>query len=478
VRAVSLRSSAIASAALPRGAWLLLAAALSALPSPSRAAEVTEVADAMDEGKPIQLNLDVAYRHVKRDTRLSRENLQADASGSSRNVVLVDELQHAQTTDELGFRVAVGLFHDLELHVFAPLVLRDLQTWDYATVNGQSVEANSTLKNNHLDISGCLKAGSCSAAAAPIPIVPTPGKTQRSGFRDPTIGVAWGPINEEREARLRPDLFPPGKPVSTWVVGFDYTLPLPGDVDDPSKFGASSLATAGAPGAEAGKEAKKAHVFTLWTAFSKRFKVADPYVVLRASAPVAVKSNGIGDGAYDNCWHPDQLADVATANCANDLWKNKTGYQPPYEASFTIGTELALYEDARGRQKFAIDVHGDVRYVGPGRTYTEITDALGKLTYAEEHVGATASIGLYGRAATWLQLRVAASAGIDSAHFITTEPIGKDFNNDGRITLSNGAGGSIEQSPTYDFRLDQVGHRLRAEPSISWGVSGTLAVTF
>ena len=470
------RTSVIACAAAPRGAWLALAAALVALPS--RAAEVTEVADAMDEKKPLQIDLDLSYRHVRRDTRLSRENLQADAAGA-RNLVLVDELSHAQITDELGFRLAVGLFHDLEIHLFAPLVLRDEQSWGYATVNGQSVEATSTLKNNRLDISGCLKPGSCSASAAPTPIVPTPGKSLRGGFRDPTIGVAWGPINEEREARLHPELFPPGKPVSTWVVGFDYTLPLPGDVDDPSKFGAATLAAdPAAPGAPRGHELRKAHVFTLWTAFSKRFKVADPYFVIRASAPVAVKSGGIGDGAFDNCWHPDALADVATTNCADAAWKNKTGYQPPYEAGFTIGTELALYEDPKGRQKVALDVHGDLRYVGPGRTYTEITDALGKLTYADEHLGGLASIGVYGRAAGWLQARVAATLGADSPHFITSEPIGRDLNGDGRITLSNGQKNSLEQSPTYDFRLDQIGRRLRAETSVSWGVSGTLALTF
>ena len=97
-----------------------------------------------------------------------RENLQADAAGV-RNLLLVDELSHTQTTDELGFRLAVGLYHDLEIHLIAPLVLREEQAWGYASVNGQSVEPTSTLKNNHLDISGCFKPGSCNAAAAPTP---------------------------------------------------------------------------------------------------------------------------------------------------------------------------------------------------------------------------------------------------------------------------------------------------------------------
>jgi hypothetical protein len=125
-----------------------------------------------------------------------------------------------------------------------------------------------------------------------------------------------------------------------------------------------------------------------------------------------------------------------------------------------------------------VDLRADLRWVGQGRTYTQIADALGKLTFAEEHVGGTASLGVYGRVAAFLMFRVVGSFGVESAHFITSEPIGKDLNGDGRVTLSNGSGGSLEQSPTYDFRLDQVGRRLRAEPSIAWGVSGSMQLTF
>jgi hypothetical protein len=439
-----------------RRSWTL-AAALALAASTSRAAEVTEVADAFDEKKPFEIDLRFDYRHLKRDTKLSRENLQ---DGS---VFLVDELQHSQTVDELAFRLAVGVFHDLEVHVLAPLVLRELQTWDYATVNGVSVAGASTLRNNRIDISGCL-----APCAAVSPIVQAPGRSLRGGFRDPTVGVAWAPINEERERALRPELYPPGKAVSTWVLAFDYTLPLPGDVDDPSMIAAAR-----------GHELRKAHVFTLWTAFSKRFRVADPYLVVRASAPLPLKSSGRGDGAYQNCWHPEKLSDVATANCADSAWKNQTGYSPPYEGGFTLGTELVLHEEPTARQKVVIDVRGDVRYVGQQRGYTQITDALGKLTYAEEFVAAAGSIGVNARAARWFQARVAGSLGVESPHFITSEAIGKDLNGDGRITLSNGtASGSLEQSPTYDFRLDQVGRRLRAERALVWGISGTLVLSF
>src|SRR4051812_26381699 len=114
---------------------------------PVLAAQVTDVADAADEKHPLELDLDVTFDHAHTDTRITRE--QSTAGG----ILLVDELKHARTVDALNFRLNVGLWHDLELHVLAPLVVKDQQDWGYAVVNGVSVEGASTLKNNHIGIS-------------------------------------------------------------------------------------------------------------------------------------------------------------------------------------------------------------------------------------------------------------------------------------------------------------------------------------
>ena len=53
------------------------------------------------------------------------------------------------------------------------------------------------------------------------------------------------------------------------------------------------------------------------------------------------------------------------------------------------------------------------------------------------------------------------------------------MNGNGTIEVSNGTGiSAIEQNPTYDFRLDQPGRRLKAENVLIWGVAGTLALSF
>lgn len=432
----------------------------------ARAGQITDVADAMDPGHPVEVDLDVGYERGSTKTPISRETKVSDGSGGQKPG-FIRELDHTQTVDELEFRLGVGLYHDLELHILAPLVLRDLQTWDYADA------ANSTLKANTTPISGCYKAGSC-PLSPPQPIGTIPGRSLRQGFRDPTVGIAWGPINEEREAKLRPELFPPGKPVSTWVIGFDYTLPLPIAPDDPS-----AIATApDKPAAKGGPEAKRAHLFTLWTAFSKRFRVLDPYVRLSATVPVPSRGTTPGDGAYDNCWHPEALADVATANCKDPAWIGQTGYQPSYEGSLVLGTELVAAEDPLAHQKLAFDLRGSMRYVSPGRVYSQVTDALGKLTYVDEYTSFTASLGLYGRISSWLHLRARGWVGFDTAHTITNESIGKDLDSDGIVQINNGSGKAPEQNPTYDYRLDTPGSRLKAEASFAYGFSGTLSLNF
>jgi hypothetical protein len=466
-------------------------AALLALCAPgagsARAAHLTDVADAMDERHPVEVDLDFGYLHLKKQTKVTRENVQLDPATQKRGIVLVDELQHTETTDQLDFRLNVGLYHDLELHIIAPLLIGQKQEWGFATVNGASVQPVSTLQNNKINISGCNATGACDAAN---PLLPTPGQSLRAGFKDPTIGLAWGPINEEREQLLKPDLFPQGHAVSTWVLGLDYTLPLPGDVDDPSKYLVPATSTAPvAMAANAGTVShpaiRKAHVFSPWTAFSKRFKVLDPYFGVRAKLPIPVGGSSAGDGSYDNCWHREQLADVASpsgtflGNCAAAAWKGDTGYKPAYTGAFTFGTELIVVDDKVAQQKVAFDLHTEVTWFSPSRGYSQVADALGKLTYEEEHVQALTTLGFYGRIARWLHVRVSGTLGVDTPHFLTSESIGKDLDGDGQVQISAGATGkSPEQNPTYDFRVDQPGRRLRAEAVFIWGVSGALALNF
>jgi hypothetical protein len=436
---------------LPARSLLLLALAL-----PASAAQVTEVTSAFDGDRAVNIDVEATYVHIRADTRLSREEL------SGGQIVLHDELRHARTVDEVDFALRVGIWRDLDLRFLLPYVVSDGQDWEYAP-------GASSLANNTIDVSGCAGPGTCTTVQPIIPAVP--GHSSRKGFRDPTLGIAWAIFNEARARPLRPDLFPHESPYATWVVGLDYTLPLPLDVDSPAIFYAAAV-----PGNSiSGHEGKKAHVFTAWMAFSKRFGVADPY--LRVSGTYAFAPRG--NGSFDNCANLAVLADVAAANCISSAWRGETGYKPPAIGALALGSEFVLSEDVQDSQKIALDVRADVRYVGPGRTYTQVADALGKLTYSEEYVNVGATLGFYGRLARWIQFRLQGTAGYDTPHFLTTESIGKDLNGDGQVGISGGPGQPApEQNPTYDFRLDQPGRRLRAERTIIWGASGTLSISF
>jgi hypothetical protein len=405
------------------------------------AAQITAIAETAEPRGQLAMEVDATYSHVRWDTKITRER--STAGG----ILLGDELQHQRTLDAVELRFAAAVWRHLEVHLIAPYALRDVQEW-YGLAGG-------TLATNTIDVSGCAAPGSCTA---PQPIGVVPGQSTRSGFFDPTVGIAWSPIRETFDpARVGT---PP--PVATWVIGLDYTIPIGGKVDDPSR----ALATDSRP------EEKQAHVLTAWMAFSKRIQKVEPYLKVEAAAPFASSQ------AYDNCKHPETLADVAAANCAG-AWKGQTGYKPPFEAALTGGTEIVAYEDRALDRRFSVDLRGGVRWHGPSRGYTQVTDLLGKLTYADEYLTGTAQLALYGRISRWLNLRVTGLIGMDSAHFITHEDIGEDKNGDGSITISQGSGAAApDQNPNYDFRLDQPGRRLRAEPSLFWGVSGTLAVSF
>ena len=100
--------------------WLLAAVALVA--PAVHAAHVTDVADAADEKHPLELDLDATYNHLRAQTTITREQ----------GAGLTEELKHVRTLDSVDLRLAIGLWHDLELHALAPLAIRDVQDWHQA----------------------------------------------------------------------------------------------------------------------------------------------------------------------------------------------------------------------------------------------------------------------------------------------------------------------------------------------------------
>ncbi|TMA14929.1 MAG: hypothetical protein E6J84_10660, partial [Deltaproteobacteria bacterium] len=87
------------------------------------AAQITNVADAADEKHPLEIDVEATFLHLRSDTTIARER--ATPGG----IQLGDELQHTRKLDALELRLAVGIWHDLEVHVVAPYALWDAQDW-------------------------------------------------------------------------------------------------------------------------------------------------------------------------------------------------------------------------------------------------------------------------------------------------------------------------------------------------------------
>ncbi len=484
----------------------LLAATLLAFPA--YAANITDISDAVDGEKRLEVDFAIGLSHSTRKGKITREwNQKCDVEGyphcpsgtpADHNGAVFDvtELRVEDVTDTMDLRLTFGLWHDLEVHLGAPYTLGESRSWVFASVadsNGistQVTDANSTFRGlQKLDVNGL--------AGNSQPLISVPGQTYRSGFGDPYIGFSWAPFNHEREPRQPGDAFPDFRQTSTWAFGLDYTMPI-ATVDDPAKWRFTTedftfvdpndanraknhwnlISSSGSSGMGHG-----AHILDLWTAASKRMAFVDPFVKLHFTLPLAVTT-----AAADACTlltsNPQlantQLNDQAKKNCAAPHgdglgnWAGKTGYAPSFTGGLTLGTEIVALEREEYHLKIAFDLNLDTSYVSRGRNYSELSDALGKLTYTDQYLALKGSAGILARFSRYIQLRVNIFGGFETPHFITGEPPGHDlapFN--GQVDFA-----TPEQSPVYDFRIDPNGRRARVEETTVLGIGGSLAASF
>ena len=428
----------------------LLAACLSlAFPRATLGAEVTRVATAFEAKNPFDLNLDVGFLRTWRQGNIIRENHQPNASGT--NVIAdVVELHYSEMTNQLPMRAAVGLYHDLELHVSTSVVFSDQKSWSYAS---GTTDATSTIFNNVID-KRCTPGITCAPLSSAQPIFAVPGSSYRAGLGDFVLGVSWAPMNDQKDDT---------KP--KWVVSFDYQIPTAA-VDDPSQRTTAS-ATGGV--------GDKVHRFNLSTALSKRLGAIEPYVKFSYSLPTQAP------GFWNNC-NTGGAPLAYPENCGTGPWTPKeTGIKPQHLAGVLFGAEFFPYDAPEKHQRVGIDIQLGGTWVSEGRTYNELSDALGKLLYTEEYLTLGGQVGVYARAADAVQLRLNASLYHDTEHFLTSEPFGKDL--DGKCPGTSGGcvnldNSSNEISPSFDFRYDTPGRRFRISQVTVFSVMATGAITF
>ena len=432
----------------------------------------TDVLSAVEPDKQLpDVHLGVTFDRRMKVARITREWIQDD--GFARQAVDVRELEYTETVQRLLFDLRIGLFRDLEFHARAPLVLSDESEIEFA----DGVAGNSTIFGS--------SAADDDRFDYRYPLTAVPSSRSRAGFGDMTFGLAWSPLVDRKDPS-----FP------TVTLRADVTTPT-GSVRDPKDQRALSRVDG------TGDVGMGMLTFDVSLAVSKRTRsrapYLDPYMLFGSRLPVA-----IGE-------------------------QKDRGLEPPFSGRFRIGTAIVMAERPRD-DRYAFDLSFGLRYVGPGRTYSELSDYLpdfdqtrvpdnptyadyadtanyasqdadarcgilegipcGELNRVDPHLIMSSALALHIQPSRWVRFRLGAEASFTTAHVITGEKVGTDTDPAsattamcgptpcvGRVNIANSVG-EDERSPYFDPRYDTVGRRLRAKQIFNLRLFVTTFITF
>lgn len=448
------------------------------LPLVAQAAWPTRVLTGAEKDNPFDLQFGVGWEYGTQGATINREWIQ-DGRATE-----VKELEWARSSQRMVLDLRVGLFHDLELHIAAPIVFYEDTELLFATgVNDtvSTVFGNNTNANdpNYGD-----------GAPARFPITEVPSRRERGGFGDMTFGLGWSPIVDHKD-----EAYP------TLTLRADITAPT-GSTRVPEDIGA----LAGGTGAGIGLGLT---VFDLSVGLSKRMRIGtpyfDPYVLFGTRLPVTTGSQ-----------------------------KNR-GMQPPISGRFLVGTDLTVYEDAKTQQRYGFDVSFMTQYVSSGRFYSELSDFLpnfnqtkfrdaaspnrvdvpyaaygdannyafqlegarcgivdnlpcGELNQVDEYLNLRGTITAHFQFAENVMLRGGFAIDHNTDHFLTNERVGEDRDDPaydgadrdsfvGRVNAQN-LDGVDERSPYFDPRYDSVGRRFRLTGLVGYTFFVTAIASF
>jgi hypothetical protein len=419
----------------------ILSALVSVAPSASGAAELTRIVSSFEEGHPFGFSLEAAYQFTQERSKIVREAPQDGKLGD------MPELIHVAIDHRLIVEARIGLWRDLEFKFAVPFVFAQDRTWRYA---GGTNDANSTVANNCIRANGELLDANCpTTGSGRQPIFNSNSNSYRGGVGDMTFGIAYAIFNQQRDDT---------KPM--WILGLDYTAPTASALDPTVPTTSDSRGDIG----------ERIHRYKFYTSLSRRIGALDPYFQMHYTLPVR------GPGWYSNCDHPNPENMAHPENCADPAWSRAdTGIQPPHTAGVIFGSEFNFIENRKQHSRLAVDLRATATYFSHGRYYNELSDLLGKLLYSEEYLQYGGGVGLIAQVGPVLTLQLRSSLVYDTPHFLTSEAIGKDLDNDGRVDIT---GNPREVNPNFDFRTDVVSRRFRATEVFIFQVDASARVNF
>lgn len=421
----------------------VLAALTLGAPFAASAADITRIASSFEDDDPFDLFIDVGFERTQTRAKIVREQAPfaiPEGEPAPETINEANEVWYKGVDSRLNLRLAFGVWQDLEFSFALPIVFQQNERWDY--VSGTDA-GNSTITNNCINADGSAIPGCLAGTSPGRPLFGVPQESFRGGLGNMHFGLAYAFFNQEKDNT---------KP--TWIVGLDYEAPTAKqrdpsvDTTDPDNRG---------------NVGDRVHKYQLYTAFSRRMGVADPY--FRASYTIPVR----GPKFYSNCDQrnadPPNLG--APQNCLTNGWDRKeTGIKSPTLASMVFGVELIPHDDKKKMQKFALDLRAIGNYVGEGRYYNELSSALRKLLTSEDYFQVGGMVGATARAGETFSIRASATYLYNTDHLLTSETIGRDDDESGSVDVL-GPDGEVtsEVNPNFDWRYDVAGRRFRATES-------------
>ncbi len=412
-------------------ATVLLAGAL--LPAAAHAVETTDVLDAMDDQNNdqwdgavrLRFNSESRSANIARQSRCLSGDVLGAACPKSNGYLLDKELDYARTRNWLNIDLRVGVYKDLEIYAYLPIVLSDQNRLSFASgVTGE----NSTIMPP--------------SAKDALFDARFKGK-DRSGFGDATFGLKWSPFNYFRDA---------SEP--TWVIGIEYLAPT------------GSPMQASNTGVGYGL-----HELTLYSTISRRaLKVFEPFVNVHFTPVRQGSSSGLFQsyGQTQRYVNPG-ITGGASAGLTLVPWESLVR-----DERLEIEGGFSMDYIARGREYSEI-----WEALGSPNNPCKPSEGCSNVLYSKSDVDPATGkprrsdgiteVESYGRFQGWgavhyqpfkyFQLSAKFGYATETPHYITYGDYGVDL--DGKEVNQSNSNGVNEFSPVFLPAVDQPGQRLR-----------------
>jgi hypothetical protein len=431
------------------GACALLAPALAVAQSTESRAGLlaepigyTNVADAFEEGDPIDVQVSLGFEHRESASSIEREIVDYWSIDGRSNRNFIQVAEHESALNELALQLDVGVYHDVMISVRLPVVLGEDQ--ELRPLPGAACSPDNSSE-------GCRGLLEPSAAGAPTPLFDLAqplSSAHRSGSPGIELGAAWSVTNQYRASHL-----------PTWVLRATAMI-------ETGRVRAACTGGNCEPGI-----ARGTNRLTLESRWSYRLRYFEPLFGVAQTFQWIAR----GDGLF--------RPGATTAGMVDA--------DPPWTTALTLGTAFIPWED-RGRfQRVELDLTGKAAFVGAGRDYSPLFDALGSssnehlqtpddgapslsapfvgLTQVDGHAQLGLELAAVVRAARYVSFALAGGLSHLTAHLLTGAQA-CDASSSAGGTRRGGCPEGIV-NPLYRAVIDTPGQRFRMVSEVSWHLS-------